>query len=186
MSMKSDLDRKLKRNGPSCWWIRRSRIFLESMGEFLGKTARTPGKDDRSGGHEPSFLARKSSEQGGGGWYRGSLEFGGQRASDWWSLRGPHLYCKHSPLFLDFLPCHQEVPSVSTTIGTNSTDVFLLHVVTAAPYVSYTLCFITSLDLVSTQNDDITENPLPSAKLSTAKCHEKLLSGVTASSYVNS
>lgn len=98
----------------------------------------------------------RSQEQRGGAWYRGSSEFGGQRANDWWSLRGPHLYRYHSPPFRDLLPYHKEIPSISTTIGTSTTDVFLLHVVAAAQHVLYTLSLITSLELVSTQNDDIT------------------------------
>lgn len=62
--MKSDLDRKLKRNGPSCWWIRRSRIFLESMGEFLGKTARTPGKDDQEATSPRFWLENRPNKAG--------------------------------------------------------------------------------------------------------------------------
>lgn len=99
---------------------------------------------------ETGWLLSRSYEQRGGVWYRGSLDFGGQRANDWWSLRGPHLYCNHSPLFHVLLLYHQEIGAASATIGTNTTDLFLLHIVTAAPCVQYTLCFVTSLGSVST------------------------------------
>lgn len=99
-----------------------------------------------------------------------SLEFGGQRASDWWSLRGPHLYCNHSPLFYVLLPYHQEKQSwihhywyqhhrCVPPPRRYGRPVCILH-----PLVHYVI------GLVSTPNDDITGNP--STKLATGE-HRK-------------
>lgn len=86
----------------------------------------------------------------------------------------PHLYCNTHPSSTFFFRTTKRTEAVSTTIGTSITDMFLLHVVMAAPCVFYTLCFVTSLDLVSTPSDDITENL--SAKLPATDHTDKLFS----------